>query len=66
MTMEPSSVLQVGELALIAHAWKASGHGPDGSIELAGHAVEVVRQQADGTWRFIIDDPYGGETSPAD
>jgi uncharacterized protein (TIGR02246 family) len=23
------------------------------------HTLEVVRQQADGSWRYIIDDPYG-------
>lgn len=66
LTMEPSAVLQVGDLALTAHAWKAAGDGPDGPVELAGHATEVVRRQADGTWRFVIDDPYGGETNPAD
>jgi len=33
--------------------------GPDGAIiEQRGKAVEVVRRQADGTWRFAIDDPF--------
>jgi uncharacterized protein (TIGR02246 family) len=66
LKMEASSVLQVGEVALTAHAWKATGVGPDGPVELGGHAVEVVRRQVDGTWQFVIDDPYGGETPPAD
>ena len=65
LTTESGSVLQVGELALLAHAWKATGDGPDGPVELAGHAVEVVRRHSDGTWRFVIDDPYGGGTAPA-
>jgi ketosteroid isomerase-like protein len=64
LSMERSSVLQVGELALTTHAWKATGTGPDGPVELAGDAVEVVRRQADGTWRFVIDDPYGRNTIP--
>jgi uncharacterized protein (TIGR02246 family) len=66
LTMEASVVLQVGELALTSHAWKATGESPGGPVELAGHAVEVVRRQADGTWLFVIDDPYGGETTAPD
>jgi len=33
--------------------------GPDGQpTAMAGKAIEVVRRQADGTWRFIVDDPW--------
>jgi uncharacterized protein (TIGR02246 family) len=66
LTIEPGSLRQVGDLALAAHPWKATGEGPDGPVEVSGHAVEVVRRQADGTWRFVIDDPYGGETTAPD
>jgi ketosteroid isomerase-like protein len=27
---------------------------------MQGKAMEIVRQQPDGSWRFIIDDPYAG------
>jgi len=27
---------------------------------LSANTLEVVRKQPDGTWRFVIDDPYGG------
>ena len=27
---------------------------------LSTNTLEVVRKQPDGTWRFVIDDPYGG------
>jgi uncharacterized protein (TIGR02246 family) len=27
---------------------------------LSTNSLEVVRKQPDGTWRFVIDDPYGG------
>src|SRR5262245_27050943 len=66
LTMEPSAVLQVGEVALTSHAWKATADGPNGQVELAGHAVEVLRRQADGTWLFVIDDPYGGDATAQD
>ncbi len=53
-------VIQVGEdLALVYNDWSMSAKGRDGNpIERAGKAIEVVRRQADGTWRFVIDDPY--------
>ena len=29
-------------------------------LRLQTNTLEVVRKQPDGTWRFVIDDPYGG------
>ena len=29
-------------------------------IRLLTNTVEVLRKQPDGTWRFVIDDPFGG------
>lgn len=53
-------VIEAGEdLALLYNDWSMSAKGRDGNpIETAGKAVEVVRRQPDGTWRFAIDDPY--------
>ena len=53
-------VVEAGEdLALLYNDWSMSARGRDGTpIETAGKAIEVVRRQADGTWRFAIDDPY--------
>ena len=53
-------VIQDGEdLALVYNDWRMAAKGRDGKpIERAGKAIEVVRRQADGTWRFAIDDPY--------
>ena len=32
--------------------------GPDGQrTQIGGRAMEVVRRQADGTWRYVLDDP---------
>lgn len=51
-----------GDGTLATNRMKATltGAGADGrTIEGSIHTLEVVRKQADGTWRYIIDDPYG-------
>jgi uncharacterized protein (TIGR02246 family) len=56
-------VLQASDLALVISEWSFSGTGPDGNpVNIAAKkSTEVLRQQADGTWRFVIDNPWGTE-----
>lgn|SRR5437879_6037435 len=57
--LERKRVLQTGDLALVSSTWTLSGAGPDGSaVNLGGNTTEVVRRQSDGTWRYVIDDPF--------
>jgi uncharacterized protein (TIGR02246 family) len=57
--LERKRVLVMGEVALVSSSWKLSGTGPDGSaVDLGGNTTEVIRRQQDGTWRYIIDDPF--------
>jgi uncharacterized protein (TIGR02246 family) len=60
MSTETVKVVRAGdELALVYNDWRMSAKGADGQpAEAAGKAIEVVRRQADGTWRFILDDPF--------
>ena len=45
-------------LAILRGSWSAIAKGPDGKpTKITGKNVEVVRKQADGTWRFVIDHP---------
>jgi ketosteroid isomerase-like protein len=47
------------DVVLLYDDWTAVGTGPNGKpIRLSGRANEVARRQRDGTWRFVIDDPY--------
>lgn len=53
-------VIPAGDLALLLSPWTMTGTGPDGAVmHLAGTATDVVRRQADGTWRTVIDNPFG-------
>lgn len=46
------------DLAVLQHDWVATLQDADGQdAEIRGKATEVVRRQADGTWRFLLDDP---------
>lgn len=48
-----------GDIAVLYNDWHATATDPDGNpIQLSGRASEIVRRQPDGTWRFVIDDPY--------
>ena len=52
--------LEVGDLALVAGFWSFAGTGPDGEpVTLTGRNADVLRRQPDGTWRFVIDNPWG-------
>lgn len=51
-------VAELDGVAILYDDWRGTGHAPDGSeAPLEGKAIEVVRRQADGSWKFIFDDP---------
>ena len=60
MSTEIVKVVQSGEdLAMVYNDWHMSAKRAGGQpVEASGKAIEVVRRQPDGTWRFILDDPY--------
>jgi uncharacterized protein (TIGR02246 family) len=60
---EFKKAFQVGEIALLFSDWTLSASSdPDGNaIEMVGRTSDVARRQSDGSWLFVIDDPYGSE-----
>ena len=60
LDLKVTRVLEAGGLALVAGAWSFTGTGPDGKpMTLTGHIGVVLRRQGDGSWRFVIDNPWG-------
>jgi uncharacterized protein (TIGR02246 family) len=60
--MATTYVVESGDTALLRGTWQLQGTAPDGKpVEMRGNNVEVVRRQADGSWRFVIDHPFGAE-----
>jgi uncharacterized protein (TIGR02246 family) len=62
LDLKVTRVLEGGDLALVLGVWSFSGTGPDGKpVNLASKSADVLRRQADGSWRFVIDNPWGTE-----
>jgi ketosteroid isomerase-like protein len=60
LDLEVTRVLEVDDLALVVGVWSFDGTGPDGEpVRLEAKNADVLRRQGDGTWRFVIDNPWG-------
>ena len=60
LDLDVTRVLEAGDLALVIGEWSFTGTGPDGEpVRLAARNADVLRRQTDGTWRFVIDNPWG-------
>jgi uncharacterized protein (TIGR02246 family) len=60
LDLRVTRVLEVDDLALVTGVWSFDGTGPDGEpVRLEASNADVLRRQADGTWRFVIDNPWG-------
>jgi ketosteroid isomerase-like protein len=59
LTMNVRKVYEAGDIALVLNDWSGRGTDANGKpVDLGGKAIEVMRRQADGTWKFLIDDPF--------
>jgi ketosteroid isomerase-like protein len=56
ISMNDSVAVEVGDLALVHWAWTMSFPG---GRQAEGATAEVLRRQADGSWKFLIDNPDG-------
>ena len=60
LDLEVTRVLEVDDLALVVGVWSFDGTGPDGEpVRLEARNADVLRRQTDGSWRFVIDNPWG-------
>jgi len=62
MTLETRAVVSQQGLAVLHGAWAVEPPtGMGAKLTTRGLSTEVVRQQHDGTWLFVIDNPYTPE-----
>jgi uncharacterized protein (TIGR02246 family) len=62
ITLDTKLVFTVGELAYLSNTWSLSGTGPEGNpVVLGATTAELARRQADGSWRYVIDNAWGDQ-----
>ena len=62
LDLKVKRVLRASDLALVTTEWSFSGTGSNGKrVDITAKSADVLRQQPDGTWRFVIDNPWGTE-----
>ena len=60
MSLDTKTSVVVGDLAYLTNRWSLTGTDPDGNpFEMGAVTAEMVRRQADGSWRFVIDNAWG-------
>jgi ketosteroid isomerase-like protein len=53
-------IVQVGNTAVLSANWRFHGTATDGGdVSSSGTSIEVARREPDGSWRYLIDLPYG-------
>ena len=67
MKTTPKVVLHSGPLAVVFFNWVIDGTGPDGThVHMQGSsATDVLRLETGGTWRCVLDHPFGSATAAA-
>jgi uncharacterized protein (TIGR02246 family) len=58
LTVVSTSTVVKGDVALTHNHWRLDIPGGEA---MEHTSADVVRRQPDGTWKYVIDNPYGGE-----
>jgi ketosteroid isomerase-like protein len=54
-------VVETSDTALVVNRWELTATQRGGEpVEMRGVSADVLRRGPDGTWRILIDDPWGG------
>ena len=59
MSLEPATAVTVGDIALTHTNWTLESTDDEGNTSrIGGRTAEVCQRQPDGTWKYLIDNPF--------
>jgi uncharacterized protein (TIGR02246 family) len=61
ISMTTRYVVETGDTALLSNSWTFKVE----DMSFSGVTAEVARRQADGSWLYLIDNPYAGRNEDA-
>ena len=57
---EKTHVIEAGDIALFTSKWNYTGTAADGTtLSRESYASVILRKQADGNWRIVVDNSWG-------
>ena len=60
LTLTKTATILAGDIGTNCSKWTLTGTGPDGEpVSMEGVAIDVIRRQPDGSWKMVIDNPWG-------
>ena len=60
LTLTKTETILAGDIGTNYSKWTMTGTGPDGApVSMEGVAVDIIRRQSDGSWKMVIDNPWG-------
>ena len=61
LAIEVTQAITASDIAFVVSAWSVATSAADGTANPVsrGEGTDVMRRQPDGSWRFLVDNPYG-------
>ncbi|MDX2152810.1 MAG: nuclear transport factor 2 family protein [Bryobacteraceae bacterium] len=62
MEFSHTYIFENGDTAVARGAWKLTSAAADGTATVTtGNSIEILKKQADGSWAYFIDHPWGAD-----
>jgi ketosteroid isomerase-like protein len=66
LTIEAQRLVQCGDIAQYCARWNLRGvDSTNVPIQLGGRSSSILRRRSDGTWLFLVDNPWGTDIVPS-
>jgi ketosteroid isomerase-like protein len=63
MSLDTHYAVETGDMALLCNTWSFR---IGGAVVATGTTAETARRQSDGSWLYVIDNPYGSAVGAAE